>query len=44
MPNRAQWPGQFIGLRPNSRSSYSETKMLSLYLPQCPEVSHSWDS
>ena len=43
-PNKCAWPGQFIGLKPNSRPSYSATKMFSLYLPQWPDVRHSSDS
>ena len=41
MLNRCAWPGQFIGLTPNWRSSVSVMNMFSRYLPQCPEVFHS---
>ena len=35
------WPGQFIGLSANSRSSDEVVNMFSRYLAQWPERSHS---
>ena len=44
MLKRWAWPGQFIGLMPNSRPSVSVTNMCWRYLPQWPDVFHSSES